>query len=73
MSEGPEHGRDSGSYVEDGNGHVPFYTIHSNQSGSSIFEDVEMAQNEVCKIITLLHHGGRASDLCNLPRSFPVL
>lgn len=31
------------------NGHEPgLYRVNSNQSSSSIFEDVEMAQDEVC-------------------------
>ncbi|SPN98873.1 related to cation translocating ATPases [Cephalotrichum gorgonifer] len=45
MDEDVDHGGDPpGSYS--GNGHAPFYNIPANQSASSIFEDVEMAQNE---------------------------
>jgi cation-transporting ATPase 13A3/4/5 len=29
-------------------GHVPFYNLEANESSASIFEDVEMAQDEVC-------------------------
>lgn len=45
MSEDPERGGEAGSPAE--NGHAPLYTLPSNQSASSIFEDVEMAQDEV--------------------------
>jgi len=31
-----------------GNGSASFYQLNANQSSSSIFEDVEMAQDEVC-------------------------
>lgn len=45
MSEDPERGGEAGSPAE--NGRTPLYTLPSNQSVSSIFEDVEMAQDEV--------------------------
>lgn len=45
MSEDPERGGEAGSPAE--NGRAPLYTLPSNQSVSSIFEDVEMAQDEV--------------------------
>ena len=51
MDEDSEHRRDSVSHGGDGDGRAPLYAIPSNRSTSSIFEDVEMAQNEVCRTL----------------------
>jgi cation-transporting ATPase 13A2 len=48
MDEGSERRRDSSSsHAGAANGRAPLYSMPSHQSGSSIFEDVEMAQNEL--------------------------
>ncbi|KAL2114590.1 hypothetical protein VUR80DRAFT_4573 [Thermomyces stellatus] len=75
MDEGPEHRRPSGSTPGAANGHVPFYNIPSHQSGSSIFEDVEMAQNELfagpmaeslpTSVSTFSHRRPRADSLAS--------
>ncbi len=49
----PARPSDSGALRQDGNGGPTLYRLDSNQSSTSVFEDVEMAHDEVslrCKL-----------------------
>lgn len=56
----PDPGQDHHDGHHRSNGRVSLYRVSSNMSRSSIFEDVEMAHEEVRKLIqliTTLQHG----------------
>lgn len=55
----PPYTRDSGESLARPNGHATLYRLDSNQSHASIFEDVEMAHEEV----TLLNSWLQSSSM----------
>ncbi|KAF4837814.1 putative cation-transporting ATPase [Colletotrichum tropicale] len=47
MDQDPDQGHHRASSISRANGHAPLYRLNSNQSSTSIFEEVEMAHDEL--------------------------